>query len=159
MPNVHPSVCIRMNSVIFQSIGLGKVPKDSAFSKVVHSIFSYRNFRIIFGGIAENSFPGKFYIFKFLHFNPFSGVKIVPDSEFLGFRSFGISGRPEFTEYPVNSVKNFIFFFKYFSNKGFRGCLIEFYAFRFIRIMVFRITAKIPNLPGYPGRNYFFSFW
>ena len=42
-----------------------------------------------------------------------SWVIKVPDSEFLGFGSFGMTGRPEFTEYPVFSGKNQgeIFFF------------------------------------------------
>ena len=69
--SVRPPLCFRMHSVNFHPIGLGKVPKDAEFSKVVHSTFRSRNFLIVYREIAENRFPGKFRKFKFLHFNPF----------------------------------------------------------------------------------------
>ena len=113
MPNVCPSVCFRIYSVIFRPIGLGKVSKDAEFYEVVHST---RNFIIISWEFAENRFRVKFRKFKILHFNPFyecSGVTKVHD--YLSFRSFRITERPEFTEYPVFSGKksgtNYYFFF------------------------------------------------
>ena len=64
------------------------------------------------------------------------GIREVPDFEFLGFRTFG------------NTVSIIVTDDAY----------SEFDGFHFSRILIFRITAKIPNLPGYYGRNFFLLF-
>ena len=38
-----------------------------------------------------------------------SGVSKVADSKYFSFKLFGITGPPEFTEYPVNFGWNFFF--------------------------------------------------
>ena len=157
--SVRPSVWCRMHSVIFHPFELGKVPKDAEFSEVVHSTFRYRNFLIVYRDIAENRFPGNLNFWFLTPFMIVSAVKKVPDSEFLGFRTFGIIGRQEFTEYlPGNSGINYFFWFseKSILIKVFEEDDSELNAFRFIRIMVFRITSKMPNLPGISASKYLF---
>ena len=88
----------------FPSVWAWESPKRSEISKVVQSTFRYRDFLIIFRESAENRFPGKFRKFKYCILTPFMIVFVerkVTDSELLGFRSFGITGWPEFSKYPV----------------------------------------------------------
>ena len=124
--SVRPSVLTRMYSVIFLSFVLWKIPKNREFSEVLQSTFRYHNSLIIFRLLAEKLFSGIFRKFKFLHFKHFYacfGDRMFPDSEFLGFSAFGITGWTEFTEYPVYTGKkfNFFLFLLLCSNKGFRG--------------------------------------
>ena len=90
-----------MHFVILHPFDLVKFPKDAEFNEVLHEL--------CFNEV--------------LHENTFMFVSWVikgPESEFQGFRSFGMTERPEFTEYGIFSGKNpekeffIFFFFKYF---------------------------------------------
>ena len=132
MLNVRPSVSSGMHSVIFHPIGLGKVPKYAEFFEAVHCTFRYRNFLIVYREIRENWFPGKFRKFKLLQLSPFYDCfqgKKVPHFKYLGFRSFEITWRPEFTVYSVNSrkIKFFSFSWSNFRKKVFDDAESDFY--------------------------------
>ena len=73
-----------------------------------------------------------------------SGVKKVHDSEFLVFRTFGITGRPKFK------------FFKLFCKLK---VSLKVFGIAYSEFCGFRKTAKIPNLPGNSGRIYFSCFF
>ena len=89
-----------------------------------------------------------------------SGVKNVPDTEFLVLRTLGITGQPEFTEYlPGNSGRNFFFciFVNSVSILVFEVADSEFCSFRLIRIIVFPDYRENTEFTGKFREKFFFS--
>ena len=158
-PSVRSSVRLFLNAFShFHPIGLGKVPKDAEFSEVVHSTFRYRNFILIFRESAEHRFPWKFRKFKFFHYNQFYDC-------FRGKKGPRILSFPDIRNYPSTGIYRILtgkfrekFFFQHFCQFGCNVADSEFCGFCLIPIMIFRITAKIPNLPGNSGRSFVPAF-
>ena len=164
-----------MHSVNIDPIWLGKVSKDAEFSEVMHSTFRSANFLKVYREIAENRFPGKFRKFKFLHFDPFydcfrgkkgpwfrifsfpdirnyrmAGIYRIFTGKFRLIRISFLRFRRKYWIYREIPGK---FFFCVTVNSISRSPVFEiadseFYGCRLIRIIVFSITAKIPNLPN-----------
>ena len=157
-----------MHSVNFLPIWLGKVPKDADFSEVVHSTFRYQNFLIFNRESAENRFRRKFYKFKFFNYKQIYGCfrgkkgpwfRIFSFRDIRNYRSIGI-----YRILTGNSGRNFFIAFLQTRSlipnrkKGFRGRWFRIFRFPLYLDYGFKITAKIPNLPGNFGRNFFFAF-
>ena len=145
--SVRPSVpeCIQSISI---RLGSGRSQKMRNFLKLciapsdpgISLQFTGKSRKTVF---RENSANLNFCILT--SFMIVSGVKKVPDSEFLVFRTFVITGWPEFTEYlPVNSGRNFFLLHlcKFGINKVFYVADSEFCGFRLIRISFFRFRRK-----------------
>ena len=79
-------------------------------------------------------FRNKFFLFLFC--------------KLLCFKSFGISGLPEFTKYPVNSARNYFFFF--FSKNKFHRIS----RFLILTFMFSCFQNLDCNLPDNPKKNY-----
>ena len=110
-----------INFFNFFSVNSFKIRVFEDFDYEFHSL-SFIRF-MVFPITAENpNFTGNSGNLKFsilMLFMVVSGIRKITDSEFLGFRSFGDSGWPEFTKYPVNSTRNYFFFF-FLNNKSHR---------------------------------------
>ena len=136
-------------------------------------IFSFpdiRNYRTAgIYRILTEKFREKFFFCIFV--NSVS-IKVfeVADSEFCGFRlirimifrkiaeDYGFPDNCENTKF-IGKFREEIFFYIFVNSHSLKVFVVansEFCGFRLIRIMIFWINAKIPNLTVNAGRNYFF---